>query len=280
MISTDVTDRQIRITYGCRRPKVTLTRWPPSDTLRYPVPDIPPEKLVAEWRYKPTLRFYPQLDQLGQEFLDQYPDWERTALTLEVRNIRRHRRVHFAFGRCFYEADGKVDLYNEFNTIGNTIGRTCERIGIDRIERIGIRQFFAIDFELSFAALMDKVHAKLFVQDERLTAALGAAVKDVGYVAEMESDDGFKYHLRLGPMLKRQWMEMVPLDPDNFERPVTEESATFKKYASLIPDQFLYIDFDCARIGCTVAEAKECVAHAKRRAQDLANSLSAYVREN
>ena len=58
-------------------------------------------KLVVELRYKPELGFYSKMDAVGANLSDDFPHWQRSPLTVEVRNRKKHRRVFLGHQRCF-----------------------------------------------------------------------------------------------------------------------------------------------------------------------------------
>ena len=52
-----------------------------------------------------------------------------------------------------------------------------------------------------------------------ICAFLSDKTHDVAYVAEFETSDGWKYHVRLGPMTKEQWFQVVGYEANIFESP-------------------------------------------------------------
>jgi len=57
---------------------------------------FPVRHLIAELRYTPTLGFYSAMDKIGIALGEHYPDWERSPLTLEVRDKNHRRRCYLS----------------------------------------------------------------------------------------------------------------------------------------------------------------------------------------
>jgi hypothetical protein len=235
-----------------------------------------PAKLVVEWRYSPQLGGLSTLDSMGVDLLPQYPEWERSPLTLEMRNLKRHRRVFMALERSFFEADGIADLFSELETAAGVISKVCSTLKATKLERLGVRAWYAVDLGVAFAALVDRVTELFLRHGPDLEAIYDATVRDVGYVMDLETSEGYKFNVRLGPMLKDQWLRSVPYERGIYEQSTDQDAATFKKHLASLPDQFLYMDFDLFRHKFDASEARDFVGYARRRIEDTAQALVAH----
>ena len=178
---------------------------------------IPLRKFVLEWRYKPSLSFYRLMDELGSEFLSQFPEWQRTPLALEVRNLKKHRRVMFSFDRCFYERDEPDELTLDIDAAKGVFEKSCKKLGIQNLTRVGLHQWFAFSVSETIETLVKLVAKRFLVNDDSLHGVLGGSVRDVAYNVDLDDAAGWKYNIRLGPMEKAQWFQMIPHDPQLYE---------------------------------------------------------------
>jgi hypothetical protein len=95
---------------------------------------LPLKKLVLEMRYKPDVGFYGKMDSFGTEFAGDFPDWERSPLTLELRDKKKHRRLYLSVKRLFIdvdEPDRELDL------------GFAERLAGKIVPRLGVKDFIA-----------------------------------------------------------------------------------------------------------------------------------------
>jgi len=243
------------------------------------VKPLPLKRLVVELRYKPDLGFYSKMDSVGQALLTQFPDWVRSPLSLEVRNKKHHRRVFLSYRRCFFQTDiDDSHASRVFESAEGALREVWTGLELTEFTRLGMRQWFAADLEKSFAAMVDDIAARFLRQDEELASILPHKMSDVGYVVDCETDEGWKYHLRLGPITKQQWQELVEYEPEIFEPSGREEAATLEAYLSSIPDNFLYLDIDCFQEHVRQDAIAELLTTFRRTSHQLASDLIRYCK--
>lgn len=236
-------------------------------------------KLVVELRYKPELRFYSKMDVVGANLSDDFPDWQRSPLTVEVRNKKKHRRVFLSHQRCFYETDLIPAFPNpEFDFAEKTLTEVCAGIGLREVRRIGLRQWFASDLDKSFALMVDEVASRFHNQGDDLRAILSDRTHDVAYAADFEASEGWKYHLRLGPMTREQWFQAVSHEANIFESSEHGKEASFEEYRKGFPENFLYVDVDCYKEDVPADRFAEFVTTFRRKSHDLVGKLIRYCR--
>jgi hypothetical protein len=238
---------------------------------------LPLKKLVVELRYKPELGFYGKMDSIGLELAEEYADWERSPLTLEVRNRKKHRRLFLSVLRAFVDLDD-VDPDGDFSHAEKLLGKVCPKLDVKEFKRMGIRQWFAADLEKPFALMVDQFAERFLPKNQELGGILNDKTKDVAYVVECEAGEGWRYNLRLGPMTKAQWFVSVAYEPNAFEQG-DEATETFEKFRQTIPDQFLYIDIDCFREDQPADKLDKFLATVRRRSHDLATKLIEYCKK-
>ena len=237
----------------------------------------PCRKIVIELRYAPDLAFYGKMDSAALQFSADFPDWERSPLTVEVRNKKKHRRMFLANRRCFFESDLGISTPNsEYEAARGFLERICTDLNVEDLERIGVRQWFAANLNKPFALMVDEIADRFLKRDANLSAIFADQVSDLSYVVDYETTDGWKYHLRLGPMTRDEWFQRVSLDKNLFEASDEGEGATLEAYRASFPENFLYIDLDCYQEKVPVRELKERILTFHLRSHELAEQLIKY----
>lgn len=233
---------------------------------------FPLKKLVVELRYKADLGFYGKMDAVGVELADEFPDWERSSLTLEVRNKKKHRRLFMSVKRAFFEVD---DCYSdvEFPFVAKLLGRLCARVEVKELARLGVRQWFAADLGKPFALMVDEFSDRFLARNGSLDSILSDKIKDVAYVVDFESDEGLRYNLRMGPMLKAQWFSTIAHDSNMFEQSEEENAKTLANFRASFPEQFLFVDIDSYREDQPADKLENILFNARRRTYEVVSKL-------
>lgn len=230
-------------------------------------------------RYKPDLSFYGKMDSVAIAFADKFPHWERSPLTVEVRNRKKHRRIFLAHRRCFFESDPlALESKSEFEFAMDGLERVCSALEITELQRIGVRQWIAADLEKPFALMVDEIESRFMSQNPILAEILSDKVTDLAYVVNFETTEGWKYNLQLGPMTREEWFQRVRYERGNFGQEDDDESASFETYQQSIPDNLLFIDVDCYQENASAGQLKQCVAAFRQRSHDLVGRLIQYSR--
>jgi hypothetical protein len=231
----------------------------------------PLKKLVIELRYKPDLGFYGIMDSVGLALKEDFPYWERSPLTVEVRNQEHHRRIFLAQDRCFYEADAP-DPDTEFDWVGTRLNKICKMLGVETLVRVGIRQWFVADLNKTFALMVDDLAQRFLIRNEQLTAILPDKTHDMGYTMIYKTKDEWKYNLRFGPMERNQWLQTVYSEPSLFEQK-EDGSNTLLEFWQAIPEQFLYVDIDSFREDQPTQKLDEFLTKVRRKTHELVEKL-------
>jgi len=217
------------------------------------------------------------MDSLGVELTEELPDWERSPLTLEVRNQKKHRRLFTSVKRSFLDLDD-IDPDTDFGYAEKLLKKTCTRLEVKEVQRLGIRQWFAADLKKTFALMVDEFSERFLARNDTLGGILSDKTKDVAYAVDFETTEGWRYNLRMGPMTRAQWFLMVGHESSNFE---SGEAAveTLEKYQRSFPEQFLYIDIDCYKEDTSVDKMDKFLVGVRRRSHDLATKLIEYCKK-
>lgn len=244
---------------------------------------LEPRKIVVEWRYKPTLAFYPKMDGLGTKYAESFPDWQRTALNLEIRDKKRHRRVFWAHRRSFFEAETPENLAEAFDTARRFIDEFCGAVGHRELTRLGVRQWFAISRDESFAALLDRFSRKFLNPNDKLVSKADGVLTDTLYAVDFDWKEGWKALFRAGPMTRKQWFESVPYETGIFQdSPAWEREppkGTFEDYRWSFPDPLLYLDLDCYQENLGAVDVASRIADCRQRSATFVDAVIKYFLE-
>ncbi|MFV1966326.1 MAG: hypothetical protein ACC628_12955, partial [Pirellulaceae bacterium] len=232
-------------------------------------------------RYRPDLGFYDRMGGVARGFSEKFPDWERSPLTVEVRNKKKHRRLFLTHRRCFYETDLRTAIpAGEYEAAQSCLETICAGLEVSDLQRIGVRQWFAADLGKTFALMVDELESRFLKKDNSLSAILADKTEDLAYVVDYETTDGWNYHLRLGPMTRDEWFRRFPYEVNMFEAPDEDDAATFEDYRASLPDNFLYIDVDCYQENVSAQQLKELVQTFRHHSHKLAGDLIKYCGGN
>lgn len=234
---------------------------------------LPVKNVVVEWRFDPSLAIYSKMDQLGMELADQYPDWQRSPLTLEIRNKERQRRFFMSHRRCFFDVIGPSDnnVSAELDKAHKLFERLAHETKVSVVRRLGLRQWVAVHKDQSFQDLVRRAVQKFHPHDTEISALLRGEIKDIGYVVDMTTPAGWKYNLRAGPMEKGQWFGIVPHEEQLFK-----DGEQFAAYKQSFPAQFFYTDIDCYSEDVPRSDVRQLIDTMSRTAHDIARDLNRY----
>ncbi len=205
--------------------------------------DVPVRSLVVEWRYDPNLAIYSVMDKVGIRFKESFPDWQRTPLTLELKDKKHRRQFAMAYNRCIFHVAAPHDLIStELEKACTLFDEVASDIDLSSVKRLGLRQWVAYERSESFKDLSGLFRKQFQPPSTQLLDALTGTVEDMSYTADVLHSQGWKYALRTGPMQKQQWFELVAHD-----EPLFESSQSFGLYKERFPDAFLYVDLDASK---------------------------------
>lgn len=242
------------------------------------MPQIPLRKYVLEWRYAPQLTFYGQVDRVGIELAARFPDWERSPLTLELRNLKEHRRLYLSFTRSFLDHDEPKNTRSDIEDSARVMERSCSILSLQALSRVGLRQWFAFPMEQDTEALVHLVADKFLRNDDRISKIVCGSLRDVAYVVDLVQPQGWKFNVRLGPMDRKQWLQFVTHERAMFEHSEKAER-TFEAFLKTLPECFIYVDIDCFWEDLTLVDVLRMLPTARSNAYETASGLVSYMQE-
>lgn len=240
---------------------------------------ITPKKYVVELRYEAKLSFYPAMDPMGEELAREFPGWERSPLTLELRSPKEHRRLFLSHLRTFFEQDAIRDLDQVEDRAKTYLEKVARHFSFNDFQRIGNRYWFIHSVDKTFPALTETLFDKLFSANNSFRGLFPGIKSDIGYVAYFEHPDGWKYNVRIGPMRRSEWFEKVIHEPDIFNSIDVQDGLTLDAYRQSFPEQFIYFDIDCYKQQVTKDDVAALLSGWRRFATTAAGALFAYCGE-
>jgi hypothetical protein len=238
---------------------------------------FPIKNLVVEWRYDPSLAFYSQMDQIGCHFADDYPDWQRSALTLQIHNKKHHRRFFMSYSRCFFEAiiGPGDDVAGEVDRSKELFERFSHELKIRTLRRFGFRQWAAFERKESFNDLVYRANKKFQATNASLEELLRGTMNDLCYVADVTTHQGWKYALRAGPMERKQWFEFVPHEPLLFESP-----ESLNTYQDAFAERLLFADLDCFKEDVPISDLSSLITTIQSTSFSILSDFNKYFSED
>lgn len=236
-----------------------------------------PQKIVLEVRYEPKLEFYRRMDEFGETMSSEFRHWERSPLSLELRNRKYHRRLYLSHSRIFFERDNPQVGASECDSGVNYFNKAFKILPIKAFSRIGLRQWFLVNIDKSFPAITDSVAKSFYNRESDVAAITPGTINDLAYVVNYDHKDGWEYNLKVAPMRRDEWFSKVAHEEGIYgsgkEKADKEES--FSEYKETIPENFLFIDIDCLYNGNEIELEKlnKLVNYWKPFTKKLSNSV-------
>ena len=206
-------------------------------------------KTILEVRVPHSLDFYSQMDRAGKQLLvGDYADWQRSPLWLEIQDRKAHRRIRLEVSRVYFESEVASEVDAEVKHATSLVRKVLESLHVDSVRRIGLRQWFALEFEnRSERALIEKL-VERFSPKNQLEQIVGMSIDDVAHTFEFKEAGG-EVHGRmvLGAMAKNQWRDIVPyVEQPNMGASHLGVSGR-EDILNALPESFVLVDLDTYR---------------------------------
>jgi hypothetical protein len=239
-------------------------------------------KYVAEVRYQPKLGFYGQMDAVGLDLADDFADWERSPLTLELRDKRRQRRLYLSSRRMFFEQDNGSDLHSSTDQATKFLGKSIHSLDVQEFQRVGNRFWFAEDLGKTFEAIVELLADRMFAAAGPLHSKIFDTTKiDLAYVTYFRNDAGWNYNVRVGPMRRDEWFEKVLHEPSIFDTEGPDKKGvTLEEYRESLSEQFVHVDIDCFKENVNKADLNTLLIEWRRFVEERTQQLMDYLKES
>jgi hypothetical protein len=216
------------------------------------VKKIIPRKVVVQWQFKPDLRVYQVIDQIGLDLLADFADWSRKALELRLLSKERHAAFHLNFRSWTAEISvpAEAEFADVMAVVETVFGAASKNLPIESFSRLGIRLWYGLDLEASYDGLWRRIQTRFYGGADHLGIVLGARIVDNMVLFRMESDDGWKHNFQLGPTSRDEWMAMTVIPDDHFR-----DASLKTEFGNSLPANPLYVDCDYYRENVPTADA-------------------------
>ena len=119
-------------------------------------------------------------------------------------------------------------------------------------------------------AVREKVSAR---EPGGWTRSWGGKLFDLSYIADVITDNGWKYNLRLGPMERRQWFQIIP-----YERAIFAAEDELVKYKESFGERMLFIDLDSFQEEMPWADVPQFLDSVRAFSTDLMSKMVQYLK--
>ncbi|OHB70230.1 MAG: hypothetical protein A2V70_13820 [Planctomycetes bacterium RBG_13_63_9] len=233
------------------------------------------KKLVIQFRYKPTLKVFTRMDDIGLSLEKDYPDWVRNPLALELRNRQKHRRLVIQHTQSGFDCDGPQDPSAELEVARRSLKKVSDGLALSRFARFGMRSKFVVPSEDEFEDLVASVHQRFCAPIAGIPAFEGMTLADTAFVVNVARKE-WTYNINLGPMSSEQWFTLVRYNRDAFQD--EPDGETFEKFRRTIPERFIFVDVDVSRTDVSTDEVLRVFQANYKRSAELARGLIEYYR--
>lgn len=235
-------------------------------------PILPVRHVIAELRYAPNLRVYAAMDLIGIELSESFTEWQRSPLTLDIRDQKRRRRFFMSYRRSFFEAVGVESVTGELDQAKALFDKVHHRLQFTQIGRLGIRQLVAFDAKKPFKELTNIASKKLFATEALSAPFMKGELQDVGFVVDVKTGLGWSYKLSVGPMSRDEWFERIP-----YEKGIFPGEKEFNDYRDSFPKDFVYIDVDCFNSEFPYSDFPQTLVSVRSTAADVISEVMKFL---
>lgn len=232
-------------------------------------------KIIFQARYKPHLRFYNMLYDIGQKF-ENFPHWETDGLSLVLKDFEKRCSLGIRHDNFSYDQDS--DSISQADSNLKTVLEILPKyLEIDSYFRLGLRKKFLAPVKMSFQELVGILYLKLFSQDECLNKITPEIVYDLQYVID-SSENNLRYHIRLGPVEKKEIPRHMGLNKRHHFDPITEQK-DYEEIINSYPELAVFMDIDVfqSEDEIAVTDGNIFLKDAKQRINKLVEGLIAYI---
>lgn len=233
------------------------------------------KKAIVDFRYKPTLRVYQAMDQVGIALSGEFPDWERAPLALALRNRKKHRQLIVQFRQSVFECIDPGEEEEELKVVKESVETVSKKLQVSKFQRFAIRCMYVADARTDYDSLVDLIYRKFCSPIEHLKPFAEYQLKDSAYAVNLSRQD-WTYNVRVGPMTRDEWFSTIAHEQKAFETDSGGE--TFEKYRRTLPDRFVFFDIDVWREDVLHEEARQKMRPLRERASTIAGGLAEFLR--
>jgi uncharacterized protein (TIGR04255 family) len=225
-------------------------------------------KVAFELRFHPSLIFYNEMNNIGNELNEFYPDWLRNWNLIQFTDKNTNSFFLVSHNRIAGEMDAP-DSFQAFKsriTKGTKIFR--DKVPIDNINRIGVRFFWLCAVDFPFEELNRIIQNKFYGPREELSKALVSEFKDVAFFFDFEKANN-NIHFVFGPVKDKEIPERIP--PIKL---ITGEPKILET-----PNVGIFYDIDCYIQEIRISELESFLDKGYDLVKEMVNSVTKYILE-
>ena len=202
-------------------------------------------RTAVEVRFKQSLKFFRNLDTAGESLATEldFPDWRRSVAGLALVSAKRFETAVLESDRVFVLGDAIDDEREAIQPNFQFVAKAVELLGFSEFDRIGVRQWFALEIKGKSEAKLIKLLQAKFINASLFENCLGLPVSDHACVFEFKSkeDPRMAGRVELGAMKNESWPIRVPVNPNFIAHFNYCDS---KIILDKLPTDFVFLDVD------------------------------------
>ena len=255
-------------------------------------------RLIFEFRFHPSLKYYDQINEMGDQFNRIYPHWQRDWTKIHFTDQAKRSSLLIEHNRIGSHTDMPDNFPDFKKRVWDGVKVYNERVPIEDVRRCGIRGFWLCPVDFDFDELLAIIQDKFYAAKKELGEIIGTKFTDVAYIFVFERD-GYNVHLKMGPVKKEEIPRWIPpgspgeeesesqknvesqdnLDPDEPNQE-TEHSISDDSAKSLEdPDVAIFYDVDCYKEDLRVNDMEIFLDKGYRVAKSVASGITKYLLE-
>ena len=204
-------------------------------------------KTIFRADYEASLDFYEKLIPAAQLLMDDYPDWQRTALKVQLRNYSKHCNLNIDFTSIGYSQEGQGPRTQGAERIEKAAKLLPAALGKEHIRRAGLRRMYLIPVEMEFQDLVDLCRSKVLTNTPDFLEGVAPGVSDFYLLLDFPREPGVKRIIlttakrnHLPPLTQPE----IEANYDSKGRVGITTGETFAQY----PEHGLFVDCDYSRL--------------------------------
>jgi len=225
-------------------------------------------KIAFELRFHPSLIFYNEMNNIGNELNEFYPDWARNWNLIQFTDKNTNSFFLVSHNRIAGEMDAPKSFQTFKSRIIKGIKIFGDKVPIDNINRIGIRFFWLCPVDFPFEELNRIIQDKFYRPKEELSKALVSEFKDVAFFFDFEKANN-NIHFVFGPVRNKEIPERIPPI-----RLISGESEMLEN-----PDVGIFYDIDCYTQEIQLNELELFLDKGYNLVKDMVNDVTKYILE-
>ena len=256
-------------------------------------------RLIFELRFHPNLKYYDEMNVIGDRLNQVYPHWQRDWCKIQFADRANRSSLLIEHNRIGSHMD-MPERYSDFKLrILDCVKIYNEKVGISDVRRAGVRALWLCPVDFDFDELLGIIQDKFYAPKEALGEVIGSQFTDVAYIFYFEKD-GYNTHLRMGPVRKGEIPRWIPprspideesesrenvalvlhdLDEDTSSETAESQGSDYGMMNFTYPEIAVFYDVDCYTEELKVGDMETFLDKGYGTAESVANGITKYLME-